>query len=37
MTFRPEASHVGTHTVTVRVHNDQGDMDVQGFDLVVVP
>jgi len=37
MTFRPEASHVGTHTVTVRVHNGQGGMDVQGFDLVVVP
>ena len=36
LTFRPEASHVGTHTVTVRVHNGQGGMDVQGFDLVVI-
>jgi len=37
MTFRPEAHHVGTHTVTVRVRNGQGGMDVQGFDLAVVP
>ena len=35
MTLRPEVSHVGTHTVTVRVHDNSGGMDVQGFDLEV--
>ncbi|MFH1567199.1 MAG: hypothetical protein ABIL09_04305 [Gemmatimonadota bacterium] len=37
MALRPEPSHVGVHTVTVRVQNGQGGTDVQGFDLEVVP
>ena len=35
LTFRPEPHHASTHTVTVRVRNGQGGVDVVGFDLVV--
>ena len=35
LTLRPEARHASTHTVTVRVKNGQGGVDVIGFDLVV--
>ena len=35
LTLRPEPHHVSTHTVTVRVKNGQGGVDVIGFDLVV--
>jgi hypothetical protein len=35
MTFSPEARDASTHTVTVRVQNGQGGVDVQGFDLEV--
>ncbi len=35
LTFRPEPRHASTHTVTVRVKNGQGGVDVIGFDLVV--
>lgn len=37
LTFRPEPHHASTHTVTVRLSNGQGGVDVVGFDLVVVP
>ena len=37
LTFRPEARAAGTHTVTVRVKNGQGGVDVVGFDVEVVP
>jgi len=35
LTLRPEPRHASTHTVTVRVKNGQGGVDVIGFDLVV--
>jgi hypothetical protein len=35
LTLRPEPHHSSTHTVTVRVKNGQGGVDVIGFDLVV--
>ena len=35
LTFRPERRHASTHTVTIRVKNGQGGVDVVGFDLVV--
>ena len=36
MTFQPAAHHLGLHTVTLRVQNGQGGVDVQGFDLEVI-
>ncbi|MBT5872146.1 MAG: hypothetical protein HOH43_01905 [Candidatus Latescibacteria bacterium] len=36
LTASPGADAVGTHTVTIRVQNGQGGVDVQGFDLRVV-
>lgn len=35
LTAHPQATDAGTHTVTVRVQNGQGGMDMQGFDLRV--
>lgn len=35
LTCQPELRHVSTHTVTVRVKNGQGGVDVLGFDLEV--
>ena len=35
MRFSPQARDASTHTVTVRVQNGQGGVDVQGFDLEV--
>jgi len=35
LTFRPEPRHASTHTVTIRVKNGQGGIDVIGFDPVV--
>ena len=35
LTLRPEPRHASTHTVTVRVKNGQGGVDVIGFDLVI--
>lgn len=35
LTARPGAEHTGLHTVTIRVQNGQGGVDVQGFDLLV--
>ena len=32
----PQSRDAGTHTVTLRVHNGQGGVDVQGFDLQVI-
>ena len=37
LTFRPQARDASTHTVTVRVKNGQGGVDVIGFDLEVLP
>jgi hypothetical protein len=37
MTLRPESQHTSTHTVTLRVKNGQGGVDVVGFDLLVTP
>ena len=36
LTARPLAEHCSTHTITVRVQNGQGGVDMQGFDLKVV-
>lgn len=35
LTFQPQAHHASTHTVTVRVKNGQGGVDVLGFDIVI--
>jgi hypothetical protein len=35
-TARPGPEHRGFHTITVRVQNGQGGMDMQGFDLEVI-
>jgi hypothetical protein len=37
LTLRPEPRHASTHTITVRVKNGQGGVDVVGFDLLVMP
>ena len=37
LTAQPSSQHASTHTVTIRVHNGQGSVDVQGFDLEVLP
>ncbi len=36
-TARPKREDVGTHTITIRVQNGQGGIDMQGFDLQVKP
>jgi hypothetical protein len=36
LTLTPEAQHASTHTVTVRVRNGQGGVDVVGWDLEVI-
>ncbi len=36
MVFKPAAHHLGLHTVTLRVQNGQGGVDIQGFDLEVI-
>jgi hypothetical protein len=36
MIFKPTAHHLGLHTVTLRVQNGQGGVDIQGFDLEVL-
>ena len=36
MTLRPAERHLGFHTITLRVQNGQGGVDVQGFDIEVV-
>ena len=36
LTARPGPEYISTHTVTIRTHNGQGGVDVQGFDLEVV-
>lgn len=36
MTLRPESHHRGLHTITLRVQNGQGGVDIQGFDVEVV-
>ena len=36
MIFKPAAHHLGLHTVTLRVQNGQGGVDIQGFDLEVL-
>ncbi len=36
MTLQPEDRHRGLHTITLRVQNGQGGVDIQGFDLEVV-
>ena len=33
--LRLEPHHASTHTITVRISNGQGGVDVVGFDLVV--
>ncbi len=35
LTLRPEPWHASTHTITIRVKNGQGGVDVVGFDLMV--
>ena len=35
MTLAPGAADVSTHTVTVRVQNQNGGVDVQGWDIRV--
>ncbi|MBT6145699.1 MAG: hypothetical protein HOH74_09730 [Gemmatimonadetes bacterium] len=35
LTLRPEPRHASTHTITVRVKNGQGGVDVVGFDVLV--
>jgi hypothetical protein len=35
MTLAPSAADVSTHTVTIRVQNRNGGVDVQGWDLRV--
>lgn len=36
LTATPQQAHLGFHTVTLRVLNNHGAADVQGFDLLVV-
>ena len=36
MTLAPGAADVSTHTVTIRVQNQNGGVDVQGWDIRVV-
>ena len=37
LTATPGPEHLGFHTITFRVQNGQGGVDLQGFDLEVVP
>jgi lysophospholipase L1-like esterase len=37
LTATPKTQDISTHTVTIRVQNGQGDTDMQGFDLIVIP
>lgn len=37
LTAHPKKQDISTHTVTIRVQNGQGGVDMQGFDLRVVP
>ena len=37
LTATPGPEHLGFHTVTFRIQNGQGGVDLQGFDLEVIP
>jgi hypothetical protein len=37
LTANPKKQDISTHTVTIRVQNGQGGVDMQGFDLNVIP
>ncbi|MBT4137214.1 MAG: hypothetical protein HOE48_04820 [Candidatus Latescibacteria bacterium] len=37
LTAHPKTQDISMHTVTLRVQNGQGGMDMQGFDMCVIP
>jgi hypothetical protein len=36
LTVTPDSEHLGYHTITFRIQNGQGGVDLQGFDLKVI-